>query len=312
MDTRRIAILIPCRNEAATVAQVVSAFRLAVRGCSVYVYDNASTDETAANARSAGAIVRVESRPGKGGVVRRMFAEVDADIYVIVDGDATYDASRAPELIDALIADDLDMVTAVRDDAGNAAAFHRGHRFGNWMFNWLLGIIFGRRPADMFSGYRALSRRFVKSFPSAAQGFEIETELTVHSLELRIPTAEVITHYRARPAGSVSKLHTWRDGLRILGTLTTLFRDVRPLPFFGIVAVLLALAGLALGTEVIIEYTHTGLVPRLPSAVLATGLMLLAALSLASGLILDSVARGRRESKRLAYLAAGAALAPRR
>jgi glycosyltransferase involved in cell wall biosynthesis len=230
MNTRRIAILIPCRNEAATVAQVVDAFRLAVPGCSVYVYDNASTDATAANARSAGAIVRIEPRPGKGGVVRRMFAEVDADIYVIVDGDATYDATRAPELIDALVADDLDMVTAVRDDSGESGAFHRGHRFGNRLFNWLLGITFGRRPADMFSGYRAFSRRFVKSFPSAAQGFEIETELTVHSLELRIPTAEIIMHYRPRPAGSVSKLHTWRDGLRILGTLATLFRDVRPLP----------------------------------------------------------------------------------
>lgn len=311
MNTRRIAILIPCRNEAATVAQVVNAFRLAVPGCDVYVYDNASTDETAANARSAGAIVRNEARPGKGGVVRRMFAEVDAEVYVIVDGDSTYDAGRAPELIDALVADDLDMVTAVRDDAGEVAAFHRGHRFGNRMFNALLGVIFGQRPTDMFSGYRAFSRRFVKSFPSVAQGFEIETELTVHSLELRVPTAEIVMQYRARPEGSVSKLHTWRDGLRILGAMATLFRDVRPLPFFGIVAALLASAGLALGTEVIVEYMRTGLVPRLPTAVLATGLMLLASLSLASGLILDSVARGRREAKRLAYLAAGAALASR-
>jgi len=307
MNAPRIAILVPCRNEAAAVGQVVTGFHAALPGCVVYVYDNASTDGTAGIARAAGAVVRREQRPGKGGVVRRMFAEVDADVYIMVDGDATYDASRAPEMVAALVGDNLDMVTALRDDEGEAAAYRRGHRLGNRMFNALLGLIFGQRPSDMLSGYRAFSRRFVKSFPLAAQGFEIETELTVHALELRIPTAEIATRYGARPEGSASKLNKWRDGLRILGTMATLFRDVRPLPFFGILAALLAAAGLALGTSVIIEYMHTGLVPRFPTAILATGLMLLASLALACGLILDSVARGRREAKRMAYLAAGAA-----
>ena len=307
MNAHRIAILVPCRNEAAAVGQVVNGFHAALPGCVVYVYDNASTDGTAGIARAAGAVVRREQRPGKGGVVRRMFAEVDADVYIMVDGDATYDASRAPEMVAALVGDNLDMVTALRDDEGEAAAYRRGHRLGNRMFNALLGLIFGQRPTDMLSGYRAFSRRFVKSFPLAAQRFEIETELTVHALELRIPTAEIATRYGARPEGSASKLNKWRDGLRILGTMATLFRDVRPLPFFGILAALLAAAGLALGTSVIIEYMHTGLVPRFPTAILATGLMLLASLALACGVILDSVARGRREAKRMAYLAAGAA-----
>jgi glycosyltransferase involved in cell wall biosynthesis len=303
----RIAVLVPCRNEAATVAQVVCAFRAALPGCVVYVYDNASTDATGQVARNAGAVVRREMRPGKGGVVRRMFAEIDAEAYVIVDGDATYDASRAPELIAALLEDDLDMVTATRDADGEPGAYRSGHRFGNWVFNSMLGIMFGQRPTDMFSGYRAFSRRFVKSFPLSAQGFEIETELTVHALDMRVPTAEIATRYRARAEGSASKLNKWRDGWRILLTVATLFRDVRPLPFFGILAALLLAAGLALGSEVVVEYMRTGLVPRLPTAVLATGLVLLASLSLVCGIILDSVARGRRETKRLAYLAAGAA-----
>ena len=301
-----VAVLVPCRNEAATVGTVVASFLEALPGAAVYVYDNASTDATAQIARAAGALVRREQRPGKGGVVRRMFAEIDADVYVMVDGDATYDASRAPELVAALVEDNLDMVTAVRDDEREADAYRRGHRAGNRMFNALLGAMFGQRPTDMFSGYRAFSRRFVKSFPMAAQGFEIETELTVHSLELRVPTAEIVMRYRARPEGSASKLNKWRDGLRILTTIATLFRDVRPLPFFGILAAVLATIGLALGTAVVVEYMETRLVPRLPTAVLATGLMLLASLSVAAGLILDSVARGRREAKRLAYLAAGA------
>jgi glycosyltransferase involved in cell wall biosynthesis len=303
-----IAVLVPCRNEAASIARVVGDFAGALPGCAVYVYDNGSTDGSGELARAAGAVVRRELRPGKGGVVRRMFAEIDADVYVLVDGDATYDAGSAPMLVAALAADELDMVIAVRDDAGTDAAYRRGHRFGNRMFNWLLGVIFGHRPADMFSGYRVFSRRFVKSFPSAATGFEIETEITVHALELRLPSAEITTRYFARPEGSASKLNKWRDGLRILGTIATLFRDVRPLPFFGIVAALLAAASLALGSGIVVEYMETHLVPRLPTAVLATGLALLASLSLACGMILDSVARGRREAKRLAYLAAGAAV----
>ncbi len=306
----RIAVLVPCRNEAATVAEVVAAFRAALPRCDVYVYDNASTDATAERARAAGAVVRREARPGKGGVVRRMFAEVDADVYVVVDGDATYDAGRAPELVAALVADDLDMVTAVRDDAGEPDAYRRGHRLGNRMFNKLLGLVFGQRPADVFSGYRVLSRRFVKSFPLSAQGFEVETELTVHALDLRVPTAEIRTPYRARPEGSASKLNKWRDGLRILRMIAMLLRDNRPLPFFGVLAALLAAAGIALGSGVVVEFMQTRLVPRLPTAVLATGLVLLASLSLAAGIVLDSVARGRREAKRLAYLAAGAAAAP--
>lgn len=301
----RVAVLVPCYNEALTVATVVAQFRAALPDCTVYVYDNRSSDGTGAIARSAGAVVRREERPGKGGVMRRMFAEIDADIYVVTDGDATYDAARAPEMVERLQRDDLDVVTGIRDHENRDSAYRRGHQFGNRAFNWLLGVLFGERPTDMFSGYRVLSRRFVKSFPAEARGFEIETELTVHALDLRVPVAEVRTQYFERPEGSTSKLSTVRDGLRILATMGKLFRDVRPLPFFGTLALLLAIAGLFFGAEVVVEYWHTGLVPRLPTAVLATGLMLLAALSLACGLILDSVARGRREAKRLAYLAAG-------
>ena len=303
----RIAVLVPCYNEALTVAKVVADFSAALPGCVVYVYDNRSSDGTGDIARSAGAIVRREERPGKGGVMRRMFAEIDADIYIVTDGDATYDATRAPEMIERLTRDDLDVVTGVRDHGARDAAYRRGHQFGNRAFNLLLGLLFGERPSDMFSGYRVMSRRFVKSFPAEARGFEIETELTVHALDLRVPTAEVVTSYFERPAGSTSKLSTYRDGLRILATMARLFRDVRPLPFFSACALMFALAGLVLGAEVVVEYLHTGLVPRLPTAVLAMGLMLLASLAIVCGLILDSVARGRREAKRLAYLAAGAA-----
>ena len=302
----RIAILVPCYNEAATVARVIADFRAALPGCVVYVYDNRSTDGTGDIARAAGAVVRRESRPGKGVVVRRMFAEVAADIYVMTDGDATYDASRAPEMVAALVRDDLDVVTGIRDDEERAAAYRHGHRLGNRAFNVLLGALFGERPTDMLSGYRVLSRRFVKSFPMEAHGFEIETELTVHALELRVPAAEIRTRYFERPEGSASKLSTYRDGFRILATMARLFRDVKPLPFFAGLAAMFAALGLALGAGVVVEFMETGLVPRLPTAVLATGLMLMASLSVACGMILDSVARGRREAKRLAYLAAGA------
>jgi glycosyltransferase involved in cell wall biosynthesis len=300
----RIAILVPCFNEARTIMQVVADFRSALPGCTVFVYDNRSTDGTGDLARAAGAVVRHEPRPGKGVVVRRMFAEVDADVYVLTDGDATYDATRAPEMVSQLESNSLDLVTGIRDDEGRDAAYRRGHRIGNRAFNALLGLLFGERPTDMFSGYRVLSRRFVKSFPMEARGFEIETELTVHALELRVPTAEIRTRYFERPEGSTSKLSTYRDGFRILATMARLFRDVKPLPFFSAFAMLFAAIGLALGASVIVEFMDTGLVPRLPTAVLATGLMLLASLSFACGMILDSVARGRREAKRLAYLAA--------
>ena len=303
----RIAVLVPCRNEAATVATVVTGFRSALPQCTVHVYDNGSNDGTAEVARRAGAIVRNEPRPGKGGVVRRMLGEIDADVYVIVDGDATYDAASAPAMIDELVANDLDMVTAIRDEQGEGAAYRRGHRFGNRAFNALLGALFGVRPTDMLSGYRALSRRFAKSFPAASRGFEIETELTIHALAQRLPTSEIRTPYFERPAGSTSKLATYRDGFRILRMTISLYRDERPLSFFGIFALAFAIAGLVLGGSVVVEFMETRLVPRFPTAILAPGLMLLSFLSLACGLILHNVARGQREMKRLAYLAASAA-----
>jgi len=303
MAEARVAVVVPCRNEALTVARVITDFRAALPGCAIYVYDNCSTDDTSEIARAAGATVRRELRRGKGGVVRRMFAEIDADAYVLTDGDATYDAARAPEMVSLLIDGNLDVVTGIRDEAVGTA-YRRGHRAGNRAFNVLLGVLFGERPSDMLSGYRVLSRRFVKSFPAEARGFDIETELTVHALEMHLPTAEVHTRYFSRPEGSASNLSTWRDGLRILSAMARLFRDVRPLPFFSAFAALFAATGLVLGAGVSIEFIATGLVPRLPTAVLATGLMLLASLSFACGLILDSVARGRREAKRFAYLAA--------
>jgi hypothetical protein len=302
-----VAVLVPCRNEATTVARVVTDFRLALPDCHVYVYDNGSTDGTADHARRAGAIVRDEPVPGKGGVVRRMFAEVEADVYVLVDGDSTYDAPSAPAMVRMLVDSDLDMVTAVRQAIDSRQAYPKGHVFGRHAFNRLLGLLFGRRPADIFSGYRALSRRYVKSFPSQSTGFEIETEMTVHALAQRLPTDELATPYYERPPDSHSKLSTWRDGLRILIITTSLFRDERPLIFFGLLSALAAAAGLGLGVSVTIEFMETRLVERLPTAVLATGLMLSAFLGLACGLILDSVARGRREMKRLCYLGQPAA-----
>lgn len=303
MDCSRVAVLIPCLNEAATIAAVVGDFAKQLPGCRIFVYDNGSTDGSAQSARAAGAVVRFEPNRGKGGVVRRMFGEIDAEHYVIVDGDGTYDAGRASELVAALTRDNLDMVTAVRDDSGEERAYRRGHRFGNRMFNILLGMFFGHQPTDMFSGYRAFSRRFVKSFPATARGFEIETELTVHSLQLRIPTAEIVTRYRARSAGSDSKLKSYRDGARIIAFMGLMLKEVRPFAFFGVVAALLLVAALILGAPVVLEFQRTGLVPRLPTAVLATGLVLMSCLSFVCGLILDSVSRGRLESKRLAYLA---------
>jgi hypothetical protein len=232
-----------------------------------------------------------------------MFGEIDADVYVLVDGDDTYDAAAAPGLVHKLVDNDLDMVTAVRNDEGRAEAYRRGHRFGNRAFNALLGVLFGVKPGDLFSGYRAFSRRFVKSFPAMSQGFEIETELTIHALEQNLPTGEITTRYFERPEGSRSKLSTWRDGARILWMTAKLYRDERPLAFFGAFAILFAAVGLTLGIDVTIEFLETHLVRRFPTAILATGLMLLAFMFLGCGLILDNVSRGRRENKRLAYLA---------
>jgi glycosyltransferase involved in cell wall biosynthesis len=298
----RIAVLVPCFNEEAAVATVVADFHTALPTAQIFVYDNNSSDHTMAVARAAGAEVRSEQRQGKGHVVRRMFADIDADIYVLVDGDATYDAASAPRMIDMLVSDHLDMVVGFRVDRAEAA-YRPGHRTGNRMLTGFLSAVFGQAFKDILSGYRVFSRRFVKSFPVLSDGFEIETELSVHALELALPVAEIETPYFARPAGSFSKLNTWRDGLRILGTILKLYRSEKPLRFFSAIGVFFTLVSIGLAIPVVITYLEEGLVPRLPTAVLSMGLMLVAVLSVSSGLVLDTVTRGRREMKLLAYLA---------
>lgn len=304
---QRIAVLVPCYNEEKTVAQVVRDFRAVLPGAGIYVYDNNSTDRTVALAREAGAIVRLEKHQGKGNVMRRMFSDIEADIYVLVDGDNTYHAPSAPAMIEKLLDEQLDMVVGSRLTAHDDAAFRLGHHLGNRLLTGFVSLLFGRSLTDMLSGYRVMSRRFVKSFPALSKGFETETELTVHALELRMPTAEVITPYGNRPAGSVSKLHTYRDGFRILLTIINLFKEERPLAFFTILFALLAAISLGLAVPIFLTYMATGLVPRFPTAILATGIMLLAFLSLVCGLILDTVTHGRREMKRLHYLSIAAA-----
>jgi hypothetical protein len=296
-----IAVLIPCYNEEVAIGKVVSDFRGALPTADVYVYDNNSTDRTAEVARTAGAIVRTETLQGKGNVMRRMFADIEAEVYVLVDGDDTYDAASAWKLIDELLQNNLDMVNGLRQAEGKEA-YRLGHRFGNRLLTGTVRRLFGDRFLDMLSGYRAFSRRFVKSFPLVAAGFEVETELTIHALELRMPTAEIPAPYKERPHGSVSKLRTLRDGLRILRTIAVLVKRERPLALFGWACVMLVTAALILVAPVVRTYFETGLVPRLPTAVLATGLVLLGFLSLVCGLILDTVTHGRREMKRLAYL----------
>jgi len=298
----RVAVLVPCFNEEAAIATVVADFRKALPAAAIYVYDNNSKDRTVEVARAAGAEVRSERRQGKGNVVRRMFADIDADIYVLVDGDATYDAPSAPRMIDMLVNDHLDMVVGFRIDQ-SVAAYRPGHRTGNWMLTSFLSFVFGQSFRDILSGYRVFSRRFVKSFPVLSDGFEIETELSVHALELALPVSEVETPYYARPEGSVSKLNTWRDGFRILGTILKLYRSEKPLRFFTAIGIFLALVSIGLSIPIIITFLEEGLVPRLPTAVLSTGLMIAAILSVSSGLVLDTVTRGRREMKLLAYLA---------
>jgi len=297
----RIAILVPCYNEEAAIAHVVRDFRSAMPQAAVYVYDNNSRDQTMARAREAGAIVRSEPRQGKGNVVRRMFADIEADIYVLVDGDDTYDASAAPGMVANVIASGADILTARRIHT-QASAYRPGHVFGNHLLTGLVAVLFNVRLGDMLSGYRVFSRRFVKSFPLSAEGFGIETELTVHAVRLMMPMIEMDTRYKERPVGSVSKLNTWRDGFRILSTIGYLVREERPLIFFSFFFVLLAGLSLYIGTPVVTEFLETNQVPRLPTAVLATGLMLLAFLSLTCGLILDTVTRGRWELKRMTYL----------
>lgn len=302
MTEPRIAVILPCYNEEAAIAQTVAAFRTALPSAAIYVYDNNSADRTMAVAEAAGAVVRSERMQGKGSVVRRMFADVEADIYVMADGDATYDAAAAPAMIERMLVDGLDMVVGTRvHDV--AEAYRRGHVLGNRAMTGLLARLFGRSFTDIFSGYRVFSRRFVKSFPVLSAGFEIETEISVHALELKMPVGEVETLYLARPEGSASKLSTYSDGFRIVRMILTLYRIEKPLLFFGLVAGLLALLAVFLTVPLAMTYAETGLVPRLPTAILATGLVILSALSLFAGLILDTVVRGRQEMRRLAYLA---------
>jgi len=297
----RVAVLIPCYNEAVAIPKVVADFRAALPQATIYVYDNNSSDGTADIARAAGAIVRREMLQGKGNVIRRAFADVDADLYVLVDGDDTYDATAAPGMIDMMRRDGLDMVNGARVTDIDKA-YRPGHRLGNAVLTGMVRIVFGDRISDMLSGYRVFSRRFVKSFPALAGGFETETEFTVHALELKMPIGEVPTAYKDRPAGSTSKLHTYSDGVRILHTIMVLVKEERPLQFFSAAGLALLVLAVVLGVPVVTEFLQTGLVPRLPTAVLATGLMLIATLSFFCGLILDSVSRGRKEFKRLAYL----------
>ncbi|TCI00266.1 glycosyltransferase [Roseococcus sp. SYP-B2431] len=301
MTAPRIAILVPCHNEAATVAQVVRDFRAALPEAAIHVFDNNSTDGTAEIARAAGAEVRHEERKGKGHVVRRMFADIEADLYVMVDGDATYDASAAPRLVATALEGGYDLVNVARVERAQGA-YRPGHRFGNRLLTGIVGRVFGTHTSDMLSGYKLFSRRFVKSFPARSTGFEIETEIMIHALELGIPIAEIAAPYGERPEDSASKLQTWRDGYLILRMIGQLVRRERPLEFFGVAALLLVLLSLGLGLPVVLEFWRTGLVPRLPTAVLSAALMLSALLAFAVGLILEAITHSRRELKRLAYL----------
>jgi len=299
----RIAAVIPCFNEALAITQVVEEFRAALPEAEIHVFDNNSTDDTAAVARAAGASVTHVALRGKGNVARRMFADVEADVYVMVDGDATYDVGEVRRLIALMVEGNLDMVVGSRvDDGADQQTYRRGHRFGNALLTGAVAKLFGGRLSDMLSGYRVFSRRYAKSFPAVSEGFEIETELTVHALELRMPFAEVPVPYRSRPEGSESKLSTYRDGWRILKTICKLFVSERPLQFFSGIAGLLALLSVALAAPLVVTYVETGLVPRLPTAVLVTGTMLVAMLSFVCGVVLHTVTIGRREAKRLCYL----------
>jgi len=304
-----IAVLLPCLNEAAAIAEVVAGFRAALPTARIYVYDNNSTDDTGAVAAAAGATVRREPRPGKGSVVRRMFADVEADLYVLADGDGTYDASAAGALVRQMLGEELDFLNGARvhDTEG---AYRPGHRIGNYVLTRLVRVIFGRQLKDMLSGYKVLSRRFVKSFPAMSRGFEIETELAVHALELRMPMGETPTRYAERADGSASKLRTVRDGVRILLLIMRLVKDERPFQFFGGAGLVLILAGLAVGAPVVLEFLQTGLVPRLPSAVLSVALVILGVTTIFAGLTLDMVTYGRREIRRLFYLSVSRRAAP--
>ena len=296
-----IAVLVPCYNEEITIGKVVADFQTALPEATVYVYDNNSSDQTISVARAAGAVVRKEPRQGKGNVVRRMFADIEADIYVLVDGDDTYDAAAARQLVNCLIEDQLDFINALRLSTVKEA-YRAGHRFGNWLLTGLVRMFFGRQFNDMLSGYKILSRRFVKSFPAMSIGFETETELAVHALELRMPSTEIATVYKERPPGSVSKLRTYSDGVQIMMLIARLVKDERPLLFFGLVGLALILLGVVLSIPLLITYLETGLVPRIPTAILSVGLVLVGVLSNFAGLVLDMTTKTRREMKRLIYL----------
>ena len=297
----RIAVLLPCYNEEAAIAATVAGFRDALPGATVYVYDNNSRDRTIEVAAKAGAVVRTERQQGKGNVVRRMFADVDADIYLMADGDLTYDPKAAPAMVDLLLAEQLDMIVGTRKHE-EKDAYRGGHVLGNRLFTGILSGLFGRSVTDIFSGYRVFSRRFVKSFPVLSAGFEIETEISVHALELRMPVGELLTTYGARPEGSASKLSTYRDGWRILKTILVLYRVERPTLFYGMIGAFLLALAFVLAIPLVITYLNTGLVPRFPTAILVTGMTVIAVLCFFTGLILDTVTRGRREVRRLAYL----------
>ena len=298
----RIAVLLPCYNEEAAIGATVEGFRRVLPEATVYVYDNNSRDRTKEVAALAGAVVRTEPQQGKGRVVRRMFADIEADVYIMADGDLTYDPEAAPDMVRMLLYDQLDMIVGIRKHEA-VEAYRGGHVLGNKLFTSLLSGLFGRSFTDIFSGYRAFSRRFVKSFPILSSGFEIETEMSVHALELRMPVGEVETRYGARPEGSESKLSTYGDGWRILKTIATLYRVERPVLFFGSIGALLVILALILATPLVLTYLETGLVPRFPTAILVTGMIIVAVLCFFAGLILDTVTRGRREIRRLAYLA---------
>jgi glycosyltransferase involved in cell wall biosynthesis len=297
----RIAVLVPCHNEERSVGDVVADFRAVLPTCTVYVYDNCSTDETPTVARRAGAVVRNEPRVGKGNVVRRMFADVDADVYVMVDGDDTYDASAAPAMVRTLVEENLDMVVGARVSEA-ADAFRRGHVLGNRLFTKLHALLFGSQFGDVFSGYRALSRRLVKSFPTTATGFDIEAELSIHAIDIKAPSTELPTRYRPRGSDSASKLRTYSDGVRILLRSVLLYKELHPARFFGALCAASAVLGVVLAIPVVSEFADSGQVPRFPTAILAASLELLAAILLTAGVILDSIARRHREMKRLHYL----------
>ena len=301
----KIAVLLPCYNEEAAIGATVAGFKAALPDATIYVYDNNSRDRTREVAAKAGAVVRTERQQGKGHVVRRMFADIDADVYVMADGDLTYDPAASPAMVDMLLTEQLDMVVGTRRHEAKDA-YRGGHVIGNRVFTGLLSGLFGRSFSDIFSGYRVFSRRFVKSFPVLSEGFEIETEMSVHALELRMPVGEVETSYGARPEGSHSKLSTFGDGWKILKTIANLYRVERPVLFYGSIGALLVIAAIVLAEPLVETYIQTGLVPRFPTAILVTGMVIVAVLCIFAGLILDTVTRGRREVRRLAYLSLNA------